>query len=85
MLAAKNRIGLSMDVQVWIDLALQKEKVQIVPLSPEIAVLSSRLPGEFHGDPADRLIVATSLAYKALLVSKDSKISNCSFVRTIWD
>jgi PIN domain nuclease of toxin-antitoxin system len=85
MLAAKKRIGLSMDVQVWIDLALQKNKVQIVPLSPEIAVLSSRLPGEFHGDPADRLIVATSLALKAPLVSKDCKISSCGFVRTIWD
>jgi len=85
MLAAKKRIGLSMDVQVWIDLALQKNRVQIVPLSPEIAVLSSRLPGEFHGDPADRLIVATSLALKAPLVSKDCKISSCGFVRTIWD
>ncbi|HOI92560.1 MAG TPA: type II toxin-antitoxin system VapC family toxin [Candidatus Rifleibacterium sp.] len=85
MLAAKKRIGLSMDVQVWIDLALQKNKVQIVPLSPEIAVLSSRLPGEFHGDPADRLIVATSLALKAPLVSKDCKISSCGFVRTIWN
>jgi len=85
MLAAKKRIGLSMDVQVWIDLALQKNKVQVIPLSPEIAVLSSRLPGEFHGDPADRLIVATSLALKAPLVSKDCKISSCGFVRTIWD
>lgn len=85
MLAAKKRIGLSMDVQVWIDLALQKNKVQIVPLSPEIAVLSSRLPEEFHGDPADRLIVATSLALKAPLVSKDCKISSCGFVRTIWN
>ncbi|GAB1351649.1 type II toxin-antitoxin system VapC family toxin [Erysipelotrichia bacterium] len=85
MLEAKKRIGLSMDVQVWIDLALQKNKVQIVPLSPEIAVLSSRLPGEFHGDPADRLIVATSLALKAPLVSKDCKISSCGFVRTIWN
>ncbi len=85
MLAAKKRIGLSMDVQVWIDLALQKNRVQIVPLTPEIAVLSSRLPGEFHGDPADRLIVATSLALKAPLVSKDCKISSCGFVRTIWD
>ena len=85
MLEAKKRIGLSIDVQIWIDLALQKDRVQIVQLSPEIAVLSSRLPGEFHGDPADRLIVATSLALKAPLVTKDSKISSCGFIRTIWD
>ncbi len=84
MLESKKRIGLNIDVQVWIDLALQKEKVQLIPLSPEIAVLSTRLPEEFHGDPADRIIVASSLVNKAPLVSKDTKISSCNFVRTIW-
>lgn len=84
MLESKKRIGLNMDAQVWIDLALQKEKVQLIPLSPEIAVLSTRLPEDFHGDPADRLIVASSLVYKAPLISKDNKISSCNFVRTIW-
>jgi PIN domain nuclease of toxin-antitoxin system len=84
MLESKKRIGLKMDAQVWIDLALQNEKVQLIPLSPEIAVLSTRLPEDFHGDPADRLIVASSLVYKAPLISKDSKISSCNFVRTVW-
>lgn len=84
MLEAKKRIGLNIDAQVWIDLALQKEKVQLIPLSPEIAVLSTRLPEEFHGDPADRIIVASSLVNKAPLVSKDTRISSCNFVRTIW-
>lgn len=84
MLESKKRIGLNIDAQVWIDLALQKEKVQLIPLSPEIAVLSTRLPQEFHGDPADRIIVASSLVNKAPLVSKDTKISSCNFVRTIW-
>jgi PIN domain nuclease of toxin-antitoxin system len=71
MLLSKNRIMLSMDVQIWLNLALQHPKVILLPLSPEIAVLSTRLPGEFHGDPADRLIVASSLVHKVSLVSKD--------------
>jgi PIN domain nuclease of toxin-antitoxin system len=85
MLEAKKRLSLSIDVGLWINLALQKNKVQIIPLTPEIAVLSSRLPEGFHGDPADRLIAATSLAFKAPLVTKDSKMLTYSFLKTIWD
>jgi len=54
MLVEKSRIGLSMDVQIWLDLALQHQNVQLLPLTPEIAVLSTRLPRGFHGDPSDR-------------------------------
>jgi PIN domain nuclease of toxin-antitoxin system len=34
--------------------------MNLYPLTAEIAVESSFLPGDFHGDPADRLIVATA-------------------------
>jgi PIN domain nuclease of toxin-antitoxin system len=84
MLVSKGRIGLSMDVQVWIDIALQRPKVKLLPLTPEIAVLSTRLPGDFHGDPSDRLIVASSLVHKAPLVSKDKKIQNWQYLQVIW-
>ena len=73
-----------MDIGVWIDLALQHSKVKLLPLTPEIAVLSTRLPGDFHGDPADRLIVATSLAHNAALISKDKKIKNWGFISVYW-
>lgn len=84
MLVSKGRIGLSMDVQIWIDLALQQPKVKLLPLTPAIAVLSTRLPGDFHGDPSDRLIVASSLVHKAPLVSKDEKIQNWQYLQVIW-
>lgn len=84
MLVSKQRIGLSMDVSIWLDLALQYPKVQLLELTPEIAVLSTRLPGKFHGDPADRLIVASSLQHKALLVSIDEKIQNWKHIQVIW-
>lgn len=84
MLVAKQRIGLSMDVEVWIDLALQRPKVELLPLTPAIAVLSTRLPGDFHGDPADRLIVASSLSSSAPLVTRDQKITDWGFVRVYW-
>ena len=84
MLVAKNRIGLSMDVQIWINLALQHPKIQLLALTPEIAVLSTRLPGNFHGDPAVRLIVASSLVDKAQLISKDDKIKQWGYLQVIW-
>jgi PIN domain nuclease of toxin-antitoxin system len=84
MLVSKNRICLSMDVQIWIDLALQHPKIQLLPLTPEIAVIATRLPGDFHGDPADRLIVASCLVHKSVLISKDSKIQRWGYVKVIW-
>ncbi|NER93143.1 MAG: type II toxin-antitoxin system VapC family toxin [Symploca sp. SIO1B1] len=84
MLVAKGRLELSMDVQIWIDLALQRPKVILLPLTPEIAVLSTRLPGNFHGDPADRLIVASSLVHQAALVSKDAEIQQWGYLQVIW-
>ena len=74
MLVAKQRIGLNMDVQDWIDMALEFPKIQLIPIDPKSAVLSSRLPGKFHGDPADQLIVATCLNLGLPLISKSKFI-----------
>ncbi|MEX6777060.1 type II toxin-antitoxin system VapC family toxin [Limnospira fusiformis] len=84
MLVAKGRLGLSVDVEVWIELALQRRKVTLLPLTPKIAVLATRLPGGFHGDPADRLIVASCLVNQAALISKDEKIQEWSYLEVIW-
>lgn len=74
MLEAKNRISFSIDCLDWIRQALEAPGISLVPLTPEIAVLSSRLPGSFHGDPADRIIVATALELKASLITMDKQI-----------
>ena len=46
----------------------------IEPLSIAISVLSDQLPGTFHGDPADRLIVATALENNLSLATGDKLI-----------
>ncbi len=74
MLEAKGRISFSMDCLDWVKQALAAPGLSLVPLTPEIAVASSRLPGIFHGDPADRIIVATAMKLGASLVTRDSKI-----------
>jgi len=84
MLVAKERIKLSIDIQLWINEALKYPGVKLLDIVPEIAVLSTRLPGSFHGDPADRLIVATCLYHKAELVTKDKKIAKWGHLPVLW-
>lgn len=74
MLEAKGRIRLSRDCMAWVDEALRAPGIALVPLTPEIAVDSSRLPGKFHGDPADRILVATARREDAVLLTRDEKI-----------
>ncbi len=84
MLVAKERLRLSIDVQLWIDQALKYPGVKLINMSPEIAVLSTRLPGNFHNDPADRMIVATCMQTHSPLVSKDTKIHSWGNINIIW-
>jgi PIN domain nuclease of toxin-antitoxin system len=74
MLSSKNRITLSMDTLEWIHAALSCPGISICPLSPEIAYESSNLPGSFHGDPADRMIVASTRILDGQLMTFDRKI-----------
>ncbi len=84
MLVAKGRVALSMDVAEWLSVVGQIEALRFIPVDNEIAVKSTELPGEFHKDPADRIIVATARKFAAPLVSADDKILAYPHVRTIW-
>jgi PIN domain nuclease of toxin-antitoxin system len=74
MLEAKGRITFDQDCADWVKDALSAPGIQLVPLEPAIAVASTRLPGDFHGDPADRMIVATARANACPLVTADAAI-----------
>ena len=47
---------------------------KLVPLSPKIAIESTRLPEQFHGDPADRILIATAREENAVLITYDTKL-----------
>jgi len=74
MLEAKGRIRLTSTCDQWVKKALEMPGLTVAPLTPEIALDSTRLPEPFHGDPADRMIVATARAYSARLVTRDAKL-----------
>ncbi|WP_268248194.1 type II toxin-antitoxin system VapC family toxin [Paludibacterium paludis] len=71
MLVSKGRLSLDRDVGEWLQLALSISGIRIAPLSPDVAVASTRLPWECHPDPADRIIVATARHLGAVLVTED--------------
>lgn len=74
-LAAKNRLTLSMPVKSWVQEAMQKPGIEIAPLSWEISIESTMLPGLLQVDSADRIIIATARIKKYSLVTRDEKIN----------
>jgi PIN domain nuclease of toxin-antitoxin system len=74
MLESKGRVQLGKVCLDWVRDALSAPGLRLLPLTPEIAIESSRLPGGLHGDPADRILAATSRIMKATLVTKDLKL-----------
>ncbi len=71
VLEAEGRIRLQLPCDQWVREALATPGLSLAPLTPEIALESSRLPGTFHGDPADRIIVATARSLGARLLTRD--------------
>ena len=74
LLEAKGRIQLDVPCEQWVREAMAMPGLSLAPLTPEIALASSRLPQPFHGDPDDRIIVATARTMGARLVTRDSRI-----------
>ena len=75
MLVAKNRVTLATPINQWVKDSLNQPVVNLSLLTPEIAIESSFLP-RFHGDPADRIIVATTRLNNLtlLILTRDRKI-----------
>ena len=68
----------------WFEQALRYPGVRILELTPEIAIESTNLPGEFHRDPADQIIVATARLHGCALVTSDEKIIKYRHVETVF-
>ncbi len=84
MLVEREKLVLSMDVGSWLATVSGVGAVRFMPVDTEIAIKSVDLPGDFHKDPADRMIVATARKLAVPLVTKDEKIRSYAHVKTIW-
>jgi len=84
MLVKADRLTLAMALDDWLETASCIEGLRFIPVDIHVGVESTRLPGEFHKDPADRMIVALARHMNVPLVTADSKIQAYKHARTIW-
>jgi len=84
MLVDKERLSLAMNIDDWFAVVGRIEGVRFVPLDNELAIQSVTLPGEFHKDPADRMITALARRHSIPLITADAKIRGYRHVKTIW-
>jgi len=75
------RLTLPLPVGDWLDQALAYPGTRLLELTPQIAVESTQLPGTFHRDPADQIIVATARIYACPVMTLDSRILNYPHVQ----
>ncbi len=66
------------DVQTWFAKVMAAPGVREARLTARIAIGASYLPGEFHGDPGDRLIVATAQELGLPMLTRDRRILELS-------
>ena len=84
LLIRKNKLEISIGLENWLKEVENTSSIRFVPIDNKIAVDSVFLPGVFHDDPADRIIVATARSLNAIIITKDNKIRNYKYVKTIW-
>ena len=74
ILDTKKRIVFQRPLNQWVEEALGAQNIVTLPLTPAIALASTRLPGGFHGDPADRILMATARTLGVPIVTADKRI-----------
>jgi len=83
MLHAKGRIATPIPFSTWLRRATAPEMLTILPLSADAVIAIADLPATFHGDPADRMIVATARSHDLPLATRDTSIRRSRLVK-IW-
>lgn len=83
-LARRGRLQLAVPVDTWLADAQQLPELRFEPVTTGIAQLAGSYGDEMHGDPADRIIVATAALLNAPLVTADAKLRAYKALDTVW-
>lgn len=82
-LIALSRLSLRKPLRDWLHTARQHLGFDDAPLTHQAAIDSYELPGNFHKDPADRMLVATARELDCPLVTADDLILSYPHVQTL--
>jgi PIN domain nuclease of toxin-antitoxin system len=72
--AAKGKLTLMPSVSAWVGRAAQVPSLSFVPLARDTLLFSTQLPGMVHGDPADRMLIASAALESIPLITADRLI-----------
>ena len=78
----KKRIELPCELSEWLKEALLPSGIELLPLTPEIAIKAVNL-SPIHKDPFDRILIAQAIAEKLPILSIDSIFDSYSIER-LW-
>ncbi len=81
---AMGKLSLPMEIGEWYRRASSYPGLDVESVGPADAIASTQLPGDFHRDPADRIVVALARRYGAPLVTSDRLIRDYPHVTAIW-
>jgi len=81
-LAALGRIELRKELDRWVSQSLDLLACSTIELDHEIALAAYALPGDFHRDPADRILVASARVHGLTLLTADDRILDYPHVET---
>lgn len=84
MLERLGRIALDRPLREWVGRALADERLEAIPLSPEVALDAALLPAGFPADPADRIIYASARRLGAKLATRDVTLRRFDREGTVW-
>lgn len=84
MLISKGRLDPGIEAQKFIQLVLTARNIKVLPITPQIAAKSAEPDFCPHGDPADRIIAATTILHRSRLVTSDQKLATVAGLNVVW-
>ncbi len=84
VLAGRERVNIGLPIREWINEATVGSNIRVIPVDRQIAEYAGRLP-DIHGDPMDRIIIATSMLLETTLVTKDQWIQQYPDLKILWE
>lgn len=82
-LASLGLLQLTVPVREWCRQAISELEAKVLVMDDAVAIEAYALPGRFHADPADRLLVATARVHGLTLMTADKRILKYPEVRAM--
>ena len=70
----KGKLDLDGDIEDWVEASTSPGRLRLINLTVPDLVAANGLPGDIHGDPADRILAATARKRDLTLVTHDTPL-----------